>query len=77
MLGNIATTLFAGDEECEQSRLVLENTVQEFNSALSHFGHNVSFETFERLKGKYDDVLFQFSHNFRYPNRSGFNEGYS
>lgn len=45
--------LFNGDQDCVSAVIELESAVEAFNSALSHFGHHVGFQTFEVLQGIY------------------------
>jgi hypothetical protein len=49
--GNVATSFFKGNTECDDSRSRLEKAVQEFNSALSNFGHSIGFKTFASVQG--------------------------
>jgi hypothetical protein len=50
MIGNIGITLFGGSDEVDSSRRELEQAVEGFNAALSHFGHQIGFKTFARVE---------------------------
>ena len=51
MLGNMASAIFKGTEDCDSARLELESAIQEFNSALSHYAYRIGFKTFQRVEG--------------------------
>lgn len=53
MLGRIGKRVIVGENELQSTREDLEKAINEFNSALSHFGHNVVFKTFDRIQGHF------------------------
>ena len=50
MVGRIAAAVFLGDRT-QSSRSDLEKVINEFNSELSHFGHSIGFQIFDRVQG--------------------------
>jgi hypothetical protein len=56
--GNVISTLFKGDEECDSAVNQLQSAVVAFNSALSHFCHSVEFQTFNIVKGEFRSYNF-------------------
>jgi len=50
MLGKAVTAFVRGNEERDQANRDVVDAVQNFNSALSHFGHGVGFQTYEEVK---------------------------
>lgn len=51
VIGHVARGFFLGDRGYDSSKLKVKTAVQEFNSALTHFGHSVGFKTFETVQG--------------------------
>ena len=49
--GNIATSVFTGNHDCESSSVELEKTIQNFNTAFFHFGHRIGLKTFNSVEG--------------------------
>jgi len=46
-LGSIAMDVIAGDKALTSVDTRLKNAVEEFNSTLAHFSHDIGFRTFE------------------------------
>jgi hypothetical protein len=51
MLEKIGKTFVFGDEECKSADSALEKSVNEFYSALLHFGQDVDYQILVEVKG--------------------------
>lgn len=50
LVGNIASTIFKGDDDYESADAKLQAAVKEFNYTLSNFAHSLGFQIYERME---------------------------
>lgn len=60
-LGNMLTSVFSGNQNCDSSQLDLENAIDAFNTAFYHFVGKVNFDTLEQVSG--NSIFRTLEHN--------------